>query len=315
MRKILTVSLNPALDSAAEVAQVVADVKLRCANETLEPGGGGVNVSRAIRLLGGRSIAFVALGGATGNMMAELLGQAGVELFHFNGPGLTRQNFAIVETDTGHQYRFGQPGPDWSKAESEAALAEIKRCLLPDMLVVASGSLPPGVSADFYVALGGLVKAAGAQLIVDTSGDAQQALLDSGRGLVQVLRMDRHESEILAGRPLETLSEAADFAQTMVRDDHAKFVILARGANGSVFATKDQRFHWVAPEGTVVSKVGAGDSFVAGLTLALARGMSELDAGKLATAAASAAVMTPGSQLCEIETVDRLLGGTKLTVL
>jgi len=311
MRKILTISLNPALDSAADVAVVTPDVKLRCVNPTLEPGGGGVNVSRAIKLLGGESAAFVALGGATGNMMSELLAEENVHFTRFDGPVMTRQSFAISETETGKQYRFGQPGPVWPAQDAARALGEIRKLLEKDMLVVASGSLPPGVADDFYVKLGLMIADAGALMVVDTSGDAQQAIMADGKGLVHVLRMDRHESEILAGRPLTTLKSAADFAQDVAKKEHAKLVILARGAEGSVFATEDMRFHWVAPKVQVISKVGAGDSFVAGLTYGLAQDMSLQDAGRLATAAAAAAVQSPGSQLCKKPMVDALLENTE----
>ena len=313
MRKILTITLNPALDSAADVDTVVPDLKLRCENPSLEPGGGGVNVSRAITLLGGESTAFVALGGATGNMMAELLGEAGVNVQRFDGPGMTRQSTAILETSTGRQFRFGQPGPVWQATDVARAMAEI--VLEADMLVVATGSLPPGVPDDFYVQLGQRVKAAGAEMIVDTSGRAQKAILAAGHVLVKVLRMDRHESEQLAGEPLETPQAAARFAETIATRGLAELVIMARGADGSVFASAEACFHCVSPKGEVVSKVGAGDSFVGGLALGLARGLSMEEAGKLATATAAAAVMTPGSQLCERATTERLLAETTLTVL
>ena len=315
MRKILTISLNPALDSAAEVEVVVSDLKLRCIKPSLEPGGGGVNVSRAIALLGGNSTAFVALGGATGNMMAELLAASGIDVARFAGPGMTRQSTAILETSTGKQYRFGQPGPEWQAEDTERALAEIGTKLRPEMLVVASGSLPPGVHPDFYVRLGRLVLAAGAEMIVDTSGAAQQEMLENGKGLMHVLRMDQHESELLAGRTLSTREEAARFAQTIVNKESAELVIMARGADGSVFATPDRCFHWVSPKGVVVSKVGAGDSFVGGLVLGLAQGLSFEAAGRLATAAAAAAVTTPGSQLCPRNIVDALLPDTMFTQL
>ena len=315
MQKILTISLNPALDSAAEVGRVVPDLKLRCVNPSLEPGGGGVNVSRAIALLGGESKAFVALGGATGNMMAELLCEAGLDLHRFSGPGLTRQSTAILETSTGRQFRFGQPGPDWPAADSARALNEIEALLAPEIIVVATGSLPPSVPDDFYVQLGKRVQAAGARMVVDTSGRAQKAVLAKGHGLVQVLRMDRHESEQLAGHKLDTLETAARFAQSIAVQGLAEMVIMARGADGSVFATAQGCFHCISPKGAVVSKVGAGDSFVGGLALGMARGLSFEEAGKLATATAAAAVMTPGSQLCERETVERLLPQTVLTTL
>ncbi len=313
--KILTIGLNPALDSASDVAHVVPDQKLRCTNPSLEPGGGGVNVSRAIAKLGGESHGFVALGGATGDILAALLTEAGINLSRFNGPGMTRQSTAIFETSTGRQFRFGQPGPAWLAAEATRAMAHIEALLQPDMLVVATGSLPPGVPDDFYVRLGQRVKTIGAQMIVDTSGPAQKALLAKGHGLMQVLRMDRHESELLAGTALETLSEAKQFAHSIATQGLAELVIMARGAEGSVFATPAGCFHCVAPKGKVVSKVGAGDSFVGGLALGLARGLGFAEAGRLATAAAAAAVMTPGSQLCELKTVERFLPRTTLTPL
>ena len=315
MRKILTITLNPALDSASEVGAVVPDLKLRCENPSLEPGGGGVNVSRAITLLGGESTAFVALGGVTGDMMAALLAEAGVNLQRFDGPGMTRQSTAILEVSTGRQFRFGQPGPVWQAEDAVRAIREIEALLLPEMLVVATGSLPPGVPDDFYVTLGQRVKTAGAEMIVDTSGAAQKALLAKGHGLMKVLRMDRHESEQLAGKPLESLHAAAQFAGAIATRGLAELVIMARGAEGSVFASAEGGFHCVSPKGAVMSKVGAGDSFVGGLTLGLARGLSLEDAGKLATATAAAAVMTPGSQLCERSTTERLLADTMLTKL
>lgn len=315
MQKIVTISLNPALDSASDVALVMPDRKLRCVNPRLEAGGGGVNVSRAIALLGGQSRAFVALGGATGRLLAELLDDAGLDVQGFNGPGLTRQSTAILETSTGQQFRFGQPGPAWPAADSARALNEIEALLAPDMIVVATGSLPPEVPDDFYVALGARVRAAGAQMIVDTSGRAQKALLEKGHGLMQVLRMDRHESEQLAGHSLPTLEASAKFAHAIAMQGLAELVIMARGAEGSVFATPEGGFHCVAPKGKVVSKVGAGDSFVGGLALGLARGQGFEAAGKLATAAASAAVMTPGSALCAPEIVAKILPQTVLSRL
>lgn len=315
MRKILTVSLNPALDSAADVDVIKPDLKLRCVNTSLEPGGGGVNVSRAIKLLEGESRAFVALGGATGNMMAELLAQEEIDVMRFDGPEMTRQSFAILETSTGLQYRFGQPGPMWQPKDADAALEKITACLEPDMLVVVSGSLPPGIEADFYVRAGQHIKRAGAFMIADTSGAAKNALVAKGQGLIHVLRMDHNESEVLAGRPLPTRAEAVDFAQSLSRQGLGDLVIMARGADGSVFATAESRFHCVAPKVDVISKVGAGDSFVGGLTLGLARGLGFEEAGKLATAAASVAVMLPGSQLCPKPLVDRQLAGTVLTPL
>jgi 6-phosphofructokinase 2 len=119
--------------------------------------------------------------------------------------------------------------------------------------------------------------------------------------------MDGEEAEALARRPLETRADTADFAQSLIARGVAKKVIVARGADGSVLADAKQRIFAKAPKVQVRSKVGAGDSFVGGYTLALARGQSEAEALAQGVAAAAAAVMSDATELCRAEDVARLL--------
>lgn len=311
MAGILTISLNPALDSAADVKTVIAEVKLYCTNASLDAGGGGVNVSRAISFLGGDSTALVAVGGAMGNMLLDILAQEGVNVLRFDGPGQTRQNFAIREADTGKQYRFGQPGPDWSGADVSRVMAVIDQSITPDSIVVGSGSLPPQVPLGFYADVNRLVNAKAGLMVLDTGNSAMSGALENTLFPFHVLRMDRVESDKLSGRVLEAIPDAVYFSRSLILRDKAEIVVLARGAKGSLVVSGDDTFICAPPMVDVVSKVGAGDSFVAALTLGLSRGWPLRRAAQYGTAAAAAAVTTPGSALCQRAKVEEILAHVK----
>ncbi|WP_323036048.1 1-phosphofructokinase family hexose kinase [Pararhodobacter sp.] len=310
MFDLMTVTLNPALDLSADSGLVVPGPKLRLGAPTVEPGGGGVNVARAATNLGGRVLAVAALGGVTGARMAELLGDSGVTVAAFQLDGETRQSLSVTERETGKQFRFILPGPNWTPAQVEAVfsrLSEETRHLVPGAIVVLSGSQPPGVPDDFPKEL--VRRLPQARIIVDTSGAALRQMVDHPEAGAKphVLRMDQRESEESAGRQLETAAESLDYAQALVGAGVAGVVILARGRDGSVLATATERLHCVPPEVPVVSTTGAGDSFTAGFALTVARGEGVAAALRMGTAAAAAAVMTPGSALCRADDVQRLV--------
>lgn len=313
---ILTVTLNPALDLSTETDRVSPGPKLRCAAPLVEPGGGGINVSRAVAYLGGTSRAFVAAGGATGARLRDLIAQEGIATVIMQAPGETRQSLAVTDRAQGGQYRFVMPGPTWQDADAAQALASVAAAAHGGGLVVLSGSQPPGVAPDFPARLArALARAADregqagpARLIVDTSGASLAALVrGTGGAAPWLLRMDGDEASELAGRPLPGLGDSAGFAAELVARGVAQVVIVARGADGAVLAGAGQRLHVTSPRVSVRSKVGAGDSFVGAFALAVARGQGLGAALQLGNAAASAAVMTEGSRLCRAEDVARLL--------
>ena len=302
---ILTLTLNPALDMATEVGRVVADEKLRCSDPQLDPGGGGLNVSRAVHLMGGESLALVALGGLTGDRLAELIRREGVMFLGITGPGETRQSLTVNEVATGLQYRFMLPGPVWHEADQERVFMLLRAAGKPGGFAVISGSQPPGVPVNFPELLAESM--AGMRVVLDTSGAALVRAVEVPVPGLEVLRMDSAEAEALAGHGLGTREETADFAQALVRRGVAKTVILARGADGSVLADATRRIFAKAPKVPVKSRVGAGDSFVAGYVLARARGQDDAQALALGVAAAAAAVMSAATELCRPEDVERLL--------
>jgi 6-phosphofructokinase 2 len=302
---ILTLTLNPALDMATEVGHIVPGQKLRCSDPLLDPGGGGLNVSRAIRSLGGESLALVALGGLTGDRLAGLIRAAEVTFLSILGPGETRQSLTVTETSTGKQYRFMLPGPVWGAAERSRVFTLLRATSRPGGISVISGSQPPGVPADFPGQLA--VSMPGSRVVLDTSGTAlTEAVQNPIPGLV-VLRMDSEEAESLAGSSLHSREDTAAFAQSLVQRGVAERVIVARGADGNVMADANQRIFANAAKVKVKSTVGAGDSFVAAFVLAMSRGQTNADALSFGSAAAAAAVMTDATRLCRPEEVMRLL--------
>lgn len=302
---ILTLTLNPALDMATEVHEIIAGHKLRCSEPLLDPGGGGLNVSRAIKALGGDSLALVAIGGLTGDRLAGLIRAEGVTFLSILGPGETRQSLTVKEEVTGKQFRFMLPGPVWGEAERARVFTLLRATARPGGISVISGSQPPGVPVDFPAQLAASMPES--RVVLDTSGATLTEAVRHPIPGLDVLRMDGEEGEGLAGHPLPSREDTAAFAQSLARAGVAKTVIVARGADGNVLATADQRLHAASAKVRVKSTVGAGDSFVAAFVLALARGQSNAEALAIGSAAASAAVTTDATQLCRPEDVMRLL--------
>ncbi|WP_323763600.1 1-phosphofructokinase family hexose kinase [Marinovum sp.] len=312
---ILTITLNPAVDFATSAPRVYPEHKLRCTDPSIDPGGGGINVARAVQMLGGHATALIAIGGATGAQLLQLLALEGVPTVAFQGPGETRTSFSVTDQSDNQQYRFVLPGDAWGEEDVARGLRSIDQAAADNTLVVLSGSQPPGVAKEFPSILAAHIKGRGAQIIVDTSGPALFQLAREPHETIFALRMDGPEAEELADRPLPTREDSAAFAQSLVERGVAKNIIVARGADGSVLSNAEGSWHAVGPKIEVVSKVGAGDSFVGAFALALARGEPVEDCLKVGVVAAGAACMTLGTRLCEKATVDRLLPDATLTRL
>lgn len=310
---ILTVTLNPALDTTTSVPRLEPQRKLRCSPAIFHPGGGGANVSRAIRELGGSSRAFVALGGHTGHEYIDLLRAAGVECIDYALIGETRTSMTVMEEETGRHYRFVLPGPLQEPRHGEQILAELGRIIAAGVgYVVASGSLLPGIAEDFYARLGDLVRWNSAKLILDTHGVALKRGL-AGRPFL--IRLNQLEAEELAAE-IPVHGDPADVATQLVATGAVDVAVFAMGERGSLVTTRDGQFTIAPPEVKVHSMVGAGDSYVAALTLALARGWSLESANRFGVAAAASAVTREATQLCERTSTERFYNETgKVTYL
>ncbi|HBA71616.1 MAG: phosphofructokinase [Geobacteraceae bacterium GWC2_55_20] len=305
MKTIITLTMNPAIDKSANVAQVIVERKLYCHSPRFEPGGGGVNVSRAIRKLGGESMALFPCGGPTGEYLLDLLKQEGLDCRSIPVGGWTRENLVVLEESSGLQFRFGMPGSPISESEWRNCLDAVTGSNLKPDYIVASGSLPTGVPEDFYAQVARIGKDLGARVIIDTSGNSLRLALQEG---VYLIKPNIRELGELVGKELVDETSQREIALEMVRSGQCAVAALSLGAGGVLLATADGCLRLQTPLVPIKSKVGAGDSMVAGIVLSLARGNDVHDAVRFGVAAGAAAVMTPGSELCRREDAERLYG-------
>jgi 6-phosphofructokinase 2 len=302
MQPIVTLTMNPALDIATATDRVVPAHKLRCAAPRYDPGGGGINVARAVHALGGEAVAIFPAGGAAGEMIRHLLEQEGVTHHPIAIAGFTRESLAVDERQTGKQYRFILPGPEISQRDQERCLDELALLAPEADFIVASGSLPLGVSDDFYARVAELAKKLGKRLILDTSGPA----LKRAGGGMYMLKPSLRELEDLSGREIRSGGDQERAARQIVKQSRSEIVVLSLGAEGALVATADgcERFAAIPVEAS--STVGAGDSMLAGIVLGLSRGLPLHEAVRFGMAAGAAALFGAGTQLCRRADVERL---------
>ncbi len=308
MTDILTITLNPALDVSTSVGAVIPGPKLRCDEPRYDPGGGGINVSRAIKRLGGSSRAFAALGGETGATFKALLEGEDITVELFELDGNTRQAFAILDKSTGQQFRFQLPCPAWPGEQSDRLIEALKPHLIKGCIAVLSGSTPTGVSADIAATINRLAVEHGARLILDTSGAALTAAATNPGPPFFLMRMDGAEATEVSGRNFATPVELADYGKQLIEAGVAEQLVMSMGEKGTVGVNLDQRFFCAPPKIKLLSAVGAGDSMVAAIALELSRGGSFRDAVRHGVAAAGSAVLTPATELCSKATADEILG-------
>jgi 6-phosphofructokinase 2 len=210
----------------------------------------------------------------------------------------------VLESATGQQYRFNFPGPTVQAAEWQACLNELSTVTPAPAYLVASGSLPPGVPDDFYARVAQLAKKFDSRFILDTS--TKTALQLALREGVYLIKPNLREFRKLVGRELETEAEQESQARELIERGQCEVVVVSLGAAGVLLVSKEACEHLRAPTVPIKSKVGAGDSTVAGMTLGLAQGKSLREAVRFGVAAGAAAVMTPGTELCRREDTERL---------
>ena len=305
MTAILTLTMNPALDKSTRTRVVVPEHKLRCETPQTEPGGGGVNVSRAIQRLGGQSMLLHLAGGLNGSALQTLLRAEHLDEQCLPIEGETRESFTVLDDTSTYQYRFTMPGPEVTREEWEGVLAALTTLDPEPSHIVASGSLPPGVPTDFYVRVATSFADRPTRVIIDTSGPALQALT-AAAAPVHLIKPNLRELSELVERELVHDQDVVEAARQLLARTGIEVVVVSLGAAGVVAVTKDMAVQVRSPTVPIISKIGAGDSAVGGITLGLARGWTLLDAVRHGVAAGAAAVMTAGTQLCTSTDTERL---------
>ena len=289
---IVTVTLNPCIDKSSNVGKMKPESKLRCTEVVHEPGGGGINVSKALKKLDTASVALFPAGGHNGAMLQSLLAKDQLRFQAVDTSVETRENWIVLETENNHQYRFTFPGLPVEEKAIITLIDQIKA--YSPSFIVASGSLPPGLPPYFYGLIVKTANALGAKCIVDTSGDALEAL--HGRNAF-LIKPNIGELCKLLGQSYIDRADVPSAARQVLRDGFAEIAAVSMGPLGAWLITKSEQFFAPAPDVPKRSTVGAGDSMVAGITYMLQKGGSLLDAISMGVACGSAATMNEGSQL------------------
>ncbi|MET7866576.1 1-phosphofructokinase [Micromonospora taraxaci] len=286
---IVTVTLNPSLDRAVEVDSLGRGEVIRAAAAHLDPGGKGVNVSRALLANGVPSVAVLPSGGDEGNQLIRLLEAEGVEVLAVPISGRTRSNITLAEPD-GTVTKINEPGPAMCRAEFDEVIDRVLVQAGGADWVVLCGSVPPGLPADAYAQLCRKLRAAGVRVAVDTSGPALREAALAGATL---LKPNRDELAEVVGTPLKDLGDVVDAAQRL-RAWGAGTVMASLGVDGAVLVDAEGVRTGTCPVARPRSTVGAGDALLAGFLAAGAQGTAALAEG---LAWGAAAVSLPGSRM------------------
>lgn len=303
MIKIYTLTLAPSLDSATQTPQIYPEGKLRCTPPVFEPGGGGINVARAITFLGGEATAIFPAGGATGEHLVELLTKEHVPVKTVEAHDWTRQNLHVHVDTSGEQYRFVMPGATLAETELHQLETYVQQ-IEPGAILVISGSLPPGVSTDRLVSIIKTAQAQGIRCVVDSSGDALTAALDIGN--IELVKPNQKELSALVQRELTQPDDVRQAAEDIIRQGKARRVVVSLGPQGALGVDSDGSVQVVPPPLKSQSTVGAGDSMVGAMTLKLAENATLMEMVRFGVAAGSAATINQGTRLCSHDNTQKI---------
>ena len=303
MHPIATLTMNPALDLSTETEHVGHTHKVRCGPPRFDPGGGGINVARVVKVLGGEATAVYPAGGPYGAVLHSSLDALGLAQRVVPIAGMTRESFTVTESTTGNQYRFVLPGPTLTDREQRQCLEAVAALSPRPSYLVASGGFTPGTDADVLCAeIGKLAETIGARLILDIS----MAMRHAPRRGTYLMKPSIHELSVMLGRSIESIPETVAASRSLVADGRTEVVVVSLGAEGALLVTEDLAEHFKALDVPTRSAVGAGDSMVGAMVLALEKGWSLIEAVRYGVAAGTATIMTPGTELCYRADVERL---------
>ena len=302
MSAIITITFNPAVDKSTSVAVLVPEKKMKCAAPVFEPGGGGINVARAIKKLGGHATAIYLAGGYTGKFFTQLLNNENIESVAIETTKHTRENLIVMDNAANLQYRFGMPGPTIEENEWKQLLYTVEK-INDAAFIVASGSVPAGVPLDIFARIAFIAKKKNAKCIVDTSGEALQHAAGEG---VYLLKPNLAELSSLVGKEELIVEKIHAAAKELIANGQCEIVMVSMGAAGAMLVTKDIVQQIKPPYVIRKSTVGAGDSMVAGIVISLSKGKLIVDAARYGVACGTAATMNAGTELCKREDADKL---------
>ena len=301
---IYTVTLNPALDKTVEIPDFSLDSVNRIVSVRSDPGGKGINVSKVIQKLGGKSVAMGILGGTAGRALQEALDMLELKSDFLFVDGETRTNMKIIDPVNHTNTDLNEPGPAVSEEVLRKLLDRLLERLKKGDITVISGSLPKGAEKDTYYQWVKACREAGAKVFLDVDGELLRSGIQASPSLI---KPNHHELSALLGREPETVEETADAARSLMDTYGIRKAVVSMGSRGALYVTEKETIYAEGLKVPVKSTVGAGDSVVAALAVAEEEGKSLEETVRLSIAAGAANVMCSGTQAAENETVKELM--------
>ncbi len=301
--RIVTLTINPAVDVSTSVKKMMPFTKMRCAQARRDPGGGGINVARVLKRLGIEASAIYPAGGAAGKLLGNLVEREGVQGVLVPAQNETREDLTVFDETTREQFRFVFPGAPLSEIEWKECLGSIAGIKPPPAFVIASGSLPAGVPDDFYGRVAQASKAH-SKVIVDTSGPLLKAALEHG---IYLIKPNLHEFQELAGITASDDASLIEAGRRLIDRGQVEVIALSLGPDGALLITRDLAMRADGLPIEPVSVSGAGDSFLGAMVWSLVNDSSLETALRYGVAGGSAALLSPGTDLCRPADMHRLV--------
>lgn len=309
MKNIITLTVNPIIDKSTTIDGIRPNIELKCTSPIFRAGGGGINVSLAIRKLGGKSLSIYLAGGPNGLRLQNLMEAEGISQEVIVLRDLTRDYLSVMDIATELEYRFGIPGPFVIEKEWQESLNKIENHLQEGDYLVASGKLAPGIPDDFFVKVAGITKQKKARLILDTKGEA---LIQAIKAEIFLFKPNLAELSAVCGVNSISFSELETLAVNFLERHSCEVMVVSLGAKGALLVSQQEVAYIHAPVVRQKSIIGAGDSMVAGMVLSLLANRSFIEMAQYGVACGTAATMRSGTQLCQKEDVDKLYEWIKL---
>jgi 6-phosphofructokinase 2 len=310
LTQIVTLTVNPAIDVSTSVKKLVPYTKMRCAPAHRDPGGGGINVARVLKRLGIEATAIYPAGGATGQLLGNLLAREGVQSIAIPVSNETREDMTIFDETTHEQYRLVFPGAALSESEWQKCVGSIARIQPQPVFVVASGSLPSGVPENFFGRVARASEEAHSKLIVDTSGPFLKAAVEEG---VYLIKPNLREFQELTGIVAADEATLIEAGRRLFDRYRIEIIAISMGPKGALLITHDVALRANGLPIEPLSVSGAGDSFLGAMVWSLMSHGSLDMALRYGVAGGSAALLNPGTELCRPEDVHRLASEVTVT--
>jgi 1-phosphofructokinase family hexose kinase len=311
MTSIFTITLNPGIDRELTVPAILFDNVLRSTSIKIDFGGKGLNVSRMLKELGTPSTALGFIGGKSGEFLQEGLESLGILTDFVWTEGESRTNFSLISEQANHHIKVNEPGPTITTEEQNKLYEKISdRCQPGDWWII-SGSLPPGVPADYYSKLITTIQSHQGKAILDTSGNA---LAEGCRALPYLVKPNQFELSDLTNLPVKSNQQVL-LAAEKVRVMGPSIVIVSLGKVGALLTTKKDSFLVNSPTIKERNPIGAGDSLTAGLVWAFSQGISMEESLRWGVACGAATTSLDGTAVGTFELVKELFPMTEVKKL